>query len=74
MCAIIGSMIVGAAAGQGASKISWRPLLRTAIREGLRAQRKITAFSNTVFVEAKQLVAEAKDELERSEHGTDSTA
>jgi uncharacterized NAD-dependent epimerase/dehydratase family protein len=74
MCEIIGSLIVGAAAGQGASKVSWRPLLRTAIREGLRAQRKLTAFSNAVLTEAKQLVTEAKDELERSERGTDSAA
>jgi hypothetical protein len=53
---------------------SWRPLARTAIRVGLRAQRKITEFSNTVMDEGKQLVTEAKDELDRSKRGTDSTA
>jgi hypothetical protein len=74
MCEIIGSLIIGAFAGQGARKISWRPLLRTAIRQGLRAQHNLTEFRNTVVAEAKQLVAEAKDELDPSERGTGSTA
>jgi hypothetical protein len=74
MCEIIGSLILGAVAGQGARKVSWRPLLRTAIRQGLRAQHKVTEFSNTVLAEAKQLVTEAKDELDRSERRTGSAA
>jgi hypothetical protein len=74
MCEIIGSLILGAFAGQGARNISWRPLLRTAIRQGLRAQHNLTEFRNTVVAEAKQLVAEAKDELDTSERGTSSTA
>jgi len=74
MCEIIGSLIIGAFAGQGARKISWRPLLRTAIRQGLRGQHNLTEFGNTVVAEAKQLVAEAKNELDHSERGTDSTA
>lgn len=74
MCEIIGSMILGAFAGQGARKISWRPLLRTAIRQGLRLQHTVTELSNTVVAEAKQLVAEAKNELHHPERGTDSTA
>jgi hypothetical protein len=74
MCEIIGSMIFGVFAGQGARKISWRPLLRKAIREGLRAQHNLTEFGNSVVAEAKQLVTEAKDELDRSERGTESTA
>jgi hypothetical protein len=74
MCEIIGSLILGAVAGQGARKVSWRPLLRTAIRQGLRAQHKVTEFSNTFLAEAKQLVTEARDELDRSARGTDSTA
>ncbi|MDX6463041.1 MAG: hypothetical protein QOE55_6738 [Acidobacteriaceae bacterium] len=73
MCEIIGSLIIGAFAGQGARKISWRPLLRTAIRQGLRAQHNLIEFRNTVVAEAKQLVAEAKDELDPSESGTGST-
>jgi CheY-specific phosphatase CheX len=73
MCEIIGSMILGAFAGQGARKIAWRPLLRTAIRQGLRAQHTLTEFGNTVAAEAKQLVAEAKNELDHSEPGTSST-
>ncbi len=74
MCEIIGSLILGAFAGQGARKVSWRPLLRKAIREGLRAQHSLTEFRNTVVADAKQLVTEAKDELARSERGTDSAA
>jgi hypothetical protein len=74
MCEIVGSLILGAFAGQGARKIHWRPLLRTAIRQGLRAQRTFAEFSNTVVAEAKQLVAEARNELDHSERGTDSTA
>jgi hypothetical protein len=74
MCEIIGSMILGAFAGLGARKVSWRPVLRTAIRQGLRAQHTVTEFGNTVVAEAKQLVAEAKNELDHSERGTDSTA
>jgi hypothetical protein len=67
-------MILGAVAGQGARRISWRPLLRTAIREGLPAQRNLTEFSNATLAEVKQLVTEAENELDRSERGTDSTA
>jgi hypothetical protein len=74
MCEIIGSLILGAFAGQGARKIHWRPMLRTAIREGLRAQHNLTEFRNTVVAEAKQLVAEAKNELDHSGRGTGSTA
>ncbi|HEY4046992.1 MAG TPA: hypothetical protein VGM27_09005 [Acidobacteriaceae bacterium] len=70
---IIGSLIAGAFAGEGARKISWRPLLRAAIRESVRAQRSVVAFGGRVRAEAKQLVAEAKDELDRSERRSDST-
>jgi hypothetical protein len=65
MCEIIGSLIIGAFAGQGARKISWRPLLRTSIRQGLRAQRKASQISDKVWAEAKQLFTEARDELDR---------
>jgi hypothetical protein len=72
MCEVIGSLILGAFVGGGAGKISWRPLARTAIREGVRAQRKLNEFGATVRNEAKQLVAEAKDDLDRSAHRPDS--
>jgi uncharacterized NAD-dependent epimerase/dehydratase family protein len=74
MCEIIGSLIVGAAATQGARKISWRPLLRTAIREGLRAQRNLTEFGHAALAHARQLVTEAKDELDHSERDRTSPA
>jgi hypothetical protein len=73
MCEIIGSLIFGAVVGGGATKISWRPLARTAIREGVRAQRNLIKFGTTVRDEAKQLVAEAKDDLERSAHRPESS-
>lgn len=70
---IIGSLVVGAFAGQSARKISWRPLLRAAIREGVRAQRNLAEFGSHMRAEAKQLVAEARDDLDRSEHRPAST-
>lgn len=74
MCAIIGSIILGAFAGEGVRKVHWRPVLRTAIRRGLRAKHNLTELGNSVVADAKQLVAEAQDELDRSEHRADSTA
>ena len=70
---IIGSLIAGAFAGEGARKLSWRPVLRAGIRESIRAQRGVVAFGEKVRAEAKQLVAEAKDELDRPDRQPDST-
>jgi len=74
MCEIIGSLVLGTFAAQGASKIHLRPLLRMAIRQGLRAQHNLTEFTNIVVAEATQLVSEAKNELDCSERRTDSAA
>ena len=71
---IIGGVILGAFAGEGARKISWRPLARAAIREGLRAKRSLVEFSDGIRSEAKKLVEEAKSELEDSEHQRGSTS
>jgi hypothetical protein len=73
MCEIIGSVIVGAFIGRGASKLPWRRPLRFVIREGVRAQRKLAEVGASIRTEAKQLVAEAKEELERGEHAPDSS-
>ena len=70
---IISSLIAGAFADEGARKISWRPVLRAGIRESIRAQRSVVAFGAKLRAEAKQLVAEAKDELDRSDLRPDST-
>ena len=68
MHGIIAGVILGAFAEEGARKISWRPLARAAIREGLRAKRGLVEFTAGVREEAKKLVQEAKNELEGSEH------
>ena len=72
MCAVFGSVIVGAFLGGGACKISWRPLVRSGIREGLRTQHKLAEFAASIRTEAEQLVAEAREELDRHEHKSDS--
>ena len=71
---IIGSLIVGAFVGEGARKLSWRPLLRGAIRQGILAQRYVAGLTATVRAETSHLVAEAREELDRSHRGPDSAA
>lgn len=73
MCEIVGSLILGAFFGGSVRKVSWRPLVRGGIREGLRAQRKLAEFGSSVRTEAQQLVAEARDELNRSGRTPDSS-
>lgn len=74
MCGIIGSMIVGAFVAGRASKISWRPVVRGGIREAVRAQHKLAELSARVRTEVNQLVAEALDELDRSEQASGSSS
>jgi hypothetical protein len=64
MCEIVGSVILGGIVGGGATKLNWRRPLRVAIREGIRTQRKLAHLVASVEAETKQLVAEAKEELE----------
>jgi hypothetical protein len=68
MCEVIGSVVLGAFIGGGATKISWRRPLRVVIREGIRTQRKLTELGVSIREEAKQLVAEARGELDQSSH------
>lgn len=74
MCEIVGSVIVGGIVGGGASKLPWRRPLRFAIREGIRTQRKLAQIAERVQAEAKQLVAEAREELDHPGHAPDSSS
>jgi gas vesicle protein len=64
MCEIVSGVILGGIVGGGASKLPWRRPLRFAMREGIRAQRKLAQVVERVQAEAKQLVAEAREELD----------
>jgi hypothetical protein len=72
MCEMIGSIVLGAFVGGGASKLPWRRPLRVVIREGMRAQRKLAEVGASIRAEAEQLVAEAREELNRPDHAPDS--
>jgi hypothetical protein len=61
----IGSIALGALVVGGASTISWRRPLRVVVREGVRAQRKLAQVGASIRAEAQQLVAEAREELDR---------
>jgi hypothetical protein len=74
MCEMIGSVILGAFLGGGASKLPWRRPLRVVIREGVRAQRKLAEVGASIRTQAKQLVAEAREELDRPNHAADSSS
>ena len=74
MCEIVGGVIVGGILGGGASKLPWKRPLRVVIREGLRTQRKLTQVAASVQAEVKQLVAEAREELDHPGHAPDSSS
>ena len=90
MCEILGSVILGGIVGGGlggvvggglggtvgadTSKRSWRRPLRAIIREGMRTQRKLSQVIASVQAEAKQLVAEAREELDHPHQAPNSTS
>jgi len=74
MCEVIGSVVLGAFIGGGATKISWHRPLRVVIREGIRAQRKLSGVGASIRNEAKQLVAEAKEEIDHRGHAPNSSS
>jgi hypothetical protein len=64
MYCVIGSLIAGAAAGEGARKVSWRPLVKGTFKQGIVLSRKLRSLSEVVRKEAEQLVNEARAELD----------
>jgi hypothetical protein len=68
MCGIFSGVIVGGIVGGGVTKLRWRRPFRAVIREGMRAQRKLAKVATTVQAEAKQLIAEAREELDHPDH------
>jgi hypothetical protein len=72
MCEVVSSVILGGILGSSATRIPWRRPLRTIVREGVRTQRKLAQVVASVQAGAKQLVAEAREELDHPEHATDS--
>lgn len=61
---LLGSLLLGAAAGEGARKVRWRPLLVGAVKSGVLLAEKLEGAARAVRAEAEQLVAEAKAELD----------
>ena len=61
---VLGSLVLGAVAGEGARKVTWRPLLRGAIKNAVLATRKVNKIALAVRKEAEELVAEARAELD----------
>lgn len=65
---IIGFAVVGAAVGgtfATGSKGKVRPALRSLVKGGIMAQRKINAYRATALSEAQKLVDEARAELDQ---------
>jgi hypothetical protein len=74
MCEIVGSVILGGILGGGATRLPWRRPLQVIIRESVRTQRKLAQVMATVQAEAKQLVDEAREELDHPNHAPDSSS
>lgn len=64
---IIGGFILGAVFGQAARENVWRPVLRRSIKSGLILTEKARELARKVKAETDEIVAEAKEELEREE-------
>ena len=68
MLHVVGGLVVGAAAGAAATKVTWRRVLKGAIREGIRLGRNAQAFGANVVAETARLVDEARTELDGARH------
>ena len=66
MLHVVGGLLVGAAAGAAATKVSWRGVLKGAVREGIRLWRNVQTLGAKVRAEAEVLVDEARTELDSS--------
>jgi uncharacterized protein (DUF697 family) len=67
---IIGGFILGAAVGQTARCVVWRPLARTLIKGGIVVAREAEAATAAVRREAQSLYEEAKAELDAAEQNS----
>jgi len=61
---VLGSLFIGAAAGEGARRIAWRPLLKSTLREGVRLSRNLHAVASKLRSEAEILIGEVRAELD----------
>ena len=61
---ILGSLVAGAVAGEGARKLTWRPLIKSAFKGSIRAGRAILWAAASVSAETRRLVAEAQTDLD----------
>ncbi len=61
---ILGSLVAGAIAGEGARKLTWRPLFKRAFKGSIRARRGILWAAASVSAETSRLIAEAQAELD----------
>jgi hypothetical protein len=64
---IIGGFILGTVFGQAARKKVWRPVLRGSIKSGLILTHQAKELARKVKAETDEIVAEAKEELERED-------
>ena len=64
---IIGGFILGTVVGQAARKNVWRPVLRGSIKSGLILTHQAKELARKVKAETDEIVAEAKEELERED-------
>ena len=64
MFCILSSLIVGAAASEGARKLTWRPVVKGTFKGGIVISRKLRSLSVAIQNEAEQLVNEARAELD----------
>ncbi len=63
---VLGSLLLGAVAGEGARKVRWRPMLIGAVKAGVRTAEKLGEAARAVRVEAEGIVAEARAELDQA--------
>ena len=68
MLHVVGGLLVGGAAGAAATKVTWRRVLKGAIREGIRLGRSAKALGADVMTETAHLVEEARTELDGARH------
>lgn len=65
---ILGALILGTAFTAGARRQTWRPLLKSATKTGIRIAREARARTATLRAEAEKLVGEARADLDHPNH------
>ena len=64
MYCVIGSLVLGAAAGGATRKITWRPFVKTSFKQGIVLSRKMRSIAAAARDQAERLVDEARAELD----------